>query len=109
MSEYITKATFYKGKGKGRKAMPSGKGVTLKQLGINQEEADRYVSLGLMAVKGEPAPAQDSGPSTEVVEQLDEALADNVAAQKVNEDLQADNDALKAELEALKKQNAPQQ
>ena len=94
MATYITKATFKRGAGKDQKSLPVGEEVSLKALGVSKEDADRYVELGLLAIKGKAAPAPDNGPAPEVLQELADAKAVNESQQKEINELQEKLDKL---------------
>lgn len=92
---YVVKGTLVKGIGEKRKSLGAGAEGTAKQLGIDDADADRLCKRGVLVVKGVGVAAVGSGPSQEVIEQLD-------AAQKENEALKAQMDELQKQLAAVK-------
>lgn len=57
MSKYITKGSFKAGKPGAVKTLKPGSEVSAKDLGISENDAKRYVELGLLVEKPAEKPA----------------------------------------------------
>jgi hypothetical protein len=80
MAKYITKGTFDIG---GGKSVEAGSKVSLKDLGIDQVTADRFVDLGSLSIEGKK-PVASAPVAASVVKQIEQ-----------------ENEALKAEVKRL--------